>query len=179
MADAGLVPEQNPAYSGNAFFFIQRKSSKIRQNVREHAQVAHLIFQVGDTLYAHTKGIAAIDGGVDATLFEHVGVNHTASQNLYPAGVLAEAAALAATDEARDVHLGTGFCEGEVAGTQANLRVGAEHLAGEAEQHLLQVGERYILVDIEALHLMEEAVGASRDGLVAVNAARADDADGL
>ena len=93
--------------------------------------------------------------------------------------MLAEAATLTATDEAGDVHLGTGLCEGEVAGTQTNLGVGTKHLLGKREQHLLEVGERYVLVDIESFHLMEEAVGAGCDGLVTINAAWADDANRL
>ena len=92
--------------------------------------------------------------------------------------MFAEAATLAATDETRDIHLGTGLGEGEVGGAQTDLGVGSEHLAGKTEQYLLQVGERHVLVDVETLHLMEEAVGTSRDGLVAINAAWADDTDG-
>ena len=45
-------------------------------------------------------------------------------------------------------------------------------------QGLLQVGERDILVDVETLDLMEDAVGAGRDGFVAEHTARSDDADG-
>ena len=144
----------------------------------EHAEVGDAVLQVGDALHAHAEGIAAVDRRVDAALLQHVGVDHTAAQNLYPAGVLAEATALTTADEARDVHLGTRFCEGEVTGTQADLRVGTEHLLGKRQEHLLQVGERDVLVDVESFHLVEEAVGAGGDGLVAIDAAWADDAYG-
>ena len=87
-------------------------------------------------------------------------VDHAATQNLHPSGVLTEVAALSSADRARDVHLGTGLGEREEAGAKANLRVGAKHLASEGEEHLLQVGEAYALVDIQTLHLVEEAVGA-------------------
>ena len=99
-----------------------------------------------------------------------MGIDHAATQDLHPSRVLAEAATLAATDVAGDIHLGAGLREGEVAGTKANLRVGAKHLAGKGEQHLLQVGEAHALVHIQALHLVEEAVGTGRDGLVAIDA---------
>ena len=81
---------------------------------REHAQVAHTILQVGDTLNTHTEGIAAVNARVDAALLQYVRVNHTAPQNLYPASVLTDSTAFAATNEARDVHLGTWLSEGEV-----------------------------------------------------------------
>ena len=45
-------------------------------------------------------GIAAILLGVDAAELEYVGIHHTATEDLHPAGVLTEAAALATADEA-------------------------------------------------------------------------------
>ena len=91
--------------------------------------------------------------------------------------MFAEAATLAAADVAGNVHFCRRLCEGEVRRAQANLRVRAEHLAGESEQHLFQVGERHILVDVQALHLVEEAVRARRDGLVAIHTPRANHAN--
>ena len=92
--------------------------------------------------------------------------------------MLAESATLTATDEAGDVHLCRGFREGEVGGTQADLGVSTEHLTGKRQQHLLEVCKGDVLVDIESLYLMEEAMGAGCDGLIAIDAAWADDADG-
>ena len=144
---------------------------------REHTEVADTVLQVGDALDTHTEGVAAIDGAVDAAGFEHVRVNHSATEDFHPAGVLAEAAAFTAADVTADVHLGAGFCEREVAGTQTDFRIGAEHLTGKGEEHLLQVGERYVLIDIQAFYLMEEAVGTGADGLVAIDASRTEDAE--
>ena len=53
----------------------------------------------------------------------------------------------------------------------------SEHLFGEEEQGLFQVGERDIPVDIEAFHLVEHAVRAGRDGLVAEHPAGTDGPD--
>ena len=92
--------------------------------------------------------------------------------------MLAEATALTATDEAGNVHLGTWLREGEVGGTQADLGVSTEHLTGKRQQHLLEVCKGDVLVDIESLYLMEEAMGAGCDGLIAIDTAWADDADG-
>ena len=129
------------------FFLVGRFKFAQEADVvlREHAEVADAIFQVGDALHTHAKGIAAVGLAVDAALFEDVGIHHAAAQNLYPSGVLAEATAFATADEAGDVHLCRWFCEREVAGTQTNLRVGSEHLSGKAEEHLLQVGEGNVL----------------------------------
>ena len=46
------------------------------------------------------------------------------------------------------------------------------------QQHLLQVGKGHPLVNVQTLNLVEEAVSAGSDGLVAVDTPRADDADG-
>ena len=135
----------------------------------EHSEVLHLVFEVGDTLYAHTEGIACVDAAVNAVGLKHVGVHHSATEDFHPACLLAEGTTLAAADIAGDVHLGAGFGEGEVGGTQTNLGVGTKHLAGKGEEHLLEVGKGDVLVNVQAFDLMEEAVCAGRDGLVAVN----------
>ena len=91
--------------------------------------------------------------------------------------MLAEATAFATTDEAGDVHLCRGLGEGEVGGTQTDLSVGTEHLLGEREQNLLEVGERHVLVDIESFYLMEEAVCTGGDGLVTIYTTWTDNAN--
>ena len=144
----------------------------------EHAQILDHVLEVGDALNSHTKGVAGVHFAVDATQVEHVGVDHAAAQNLDPACVLAEATALAATQHARNIHLGAGLGEREIAWAKAYLCVGAKELLGKIEQHLLKVGKRHVLVDIETFDLVKEAVGAGCDGFVAIDAAGADDADG-
>ncbi len=141
---------------------------------REHAQVANLILEVGDTLNAKTEGIARILLGVDATEFEYVGVNHTATENFYPACMLAEAATCATADVARDVHLGTWLGEGEIGWAQTYLGVWAEELTCKGEHDLLEVGEADVLVDIESFYLVEEAVGTGCDSLVTIHSAWTD-----
>ena len=85
-------------------------------------------------------------------------MDHAASEYLYPAGVLAEGATLAPTEVARYVHLRTRLGEGEVGGSQADLRLGPKHLVGEVEKNLAQVSKGHVLINIECLHLVEEAV---------------------
>ena len=80
-------------------------------------------------------------------------------------------------DIAAHVNLGRRLGEGEVGRTHADLGVRAEHLASEEQDGLLQVGEGDVLVDVEALHLMEYAVRTGADGLVAEYSSGADDSD--
>ena len=80
----------------------------------EEAKVLDLIFEVGNSLYTHTECVTRIDLAIDAAKLEHVGVYHTTAQDLYPACVLAEWAALATADVTADVHLGTWLGEWEV-----------------------------------------------------------------
>ena len=80
----------------------------------EEAKVLHLVLEVGDALDTHTECVARIYLAVDATKLEHVGVYHTATQNLNPTGVLAEWASLATADVATDIHFGTWLGEWEV-----------------------------------------------------------------
>lgn len=53
----------------------------------------------------------------------------------------------------------------------------AKQFTCKVEQRLLQVGKRHVFIDVKSLNLMEEAVGARRDSLVAVYASGTDDAD--
>ncbi len=136
----------------------------------EHAQVFHAIFQVGDALHAHAECVTSVLFRIDAASLKHVGVDHAAAENFDPTRVFAEVATFAAAQVARNVHLGAWFGEWEVRWTQANLRLFAKHLFGKIEQCLFQVGERNIFVDVETLYLMEKAVRAVRNGLVAIDA---------
>ena len=99
----------------------------------EEAEVADTVLEVGNALDTHAESVAGIDAGVDAAGLKVVRVDHTAAENLHPAGVFAEAASLAATDIAADVHFGTRLGEWEVTRAETYLRVGTEHLTGKGE----------------------------------------------
>ena len=91
--------------------------------------------------------------------------------------MLAEVATLTATDVAGDIHLGTGLCEWEVARTETNLGICTKHLTGKGKEHLLEVGETYVLIYIETFYLVEEAVSTCADSLVAIYSSWAQYAD--
>ena len=107
----------------------------------EEAQVVHLIFQVRDAFHTHTEGITLVHLRIDAVRLKYRRVDHAAAQDLHPTGVFAEAATLAAADVAGNVHFGRRLSEGEIRGTQADLRVGTKHFSCEGEEYLFQVGE--------------------------------------
>ena len=110
---------------------------------REETKVVDTVLKVGDALHSHAEGVARVDFGVNAAGFEVVRIHHATAQDFHPSRVLAEGAALATADVARDVHLGAGLSEGEEAGAQAYLGVRSEHFPGKGQQYLLQVGEAH------------------------------------
>ena len=122
----------------------------------EHTEVLDLIFQVGDTFYAHAERESGVARGIYAARFKHIGIDHSASEDFHPSGVFAECASFAAAEITAYVHLRTWLCEWEIAGTQTYLGIGAEHLAGKVQQSLFQIGKRHMLVDIQRLYLMEK-----------------------
>ena len=66
----------------------------------EQTEVAHPVFQVGYALHTHAKGVTRVHVRVDATSLKVVRGYHTATQNLYPAGVLTKSAAFATPNNA-------------------------------------------------------------------------------
>ena len=94
----------------------------------EETQVFYLVFEVCDALDTHTECVTRILFAVYAAKFEHIGVYHTATQNFYPTGVLAEGATLTTADVTAYVHLGARLGEGEVRGAQAYLCIFSKHL---------------------------------------------------
>ena len=91
--------------------------------------------------------------------------------------MLAEVATLTATDVAGNIHLCTRLCEWEVARTETNLSICTKHFTCKGKEHLLEVGETYVLIYIETFYLMEETVSAGADSLVTVNATWAEHTD--
>ena len=144
---------------------------------REHTQILDTIFQIGYALHAHTESETGVHLAVDAARFEYVWIHHTATEDFNPTGMLAESATLSATKMTGDVHFSRWFGEWEIRRTQTDFCFRAKQFTCKVEQRLLQVGKRHVFIDVKSLNLMEEAVGARRDSLVAVYASGTDDAD--
>ena len=138
--------------------------SELREEPRvvfEHqADVGDAVAEHRDALDADAEGEAGVRSGSMPQCLEDDGVDHPAAENLDPAGVLADAAARARAvgllaEDAADVDLGAGLDEGEVARAKAHRRAGAVEALGERGEHALELGEAHVLVDEEALDLVE------------------------
>ena len=125
---------------------------------RKHPQVFYLVFQVCNTLNTHSKSVSGVDPTIYSAIIQYIGVNHAASQDFEPPGILAKVAPLSPTNRAAHVHFCRWFREGKIGGPQAYFRFLAEEFPGKIEQGLLQVGKGDILVDIQAFHLVKYAV---------------------
>ena len=77
-------------------------------------------------------------------------MHHTGSEDFEPAGVLADAAAFAAADDAADVDFGGRFRKGEEARTETNLDGRAKHFLAEEFQRPFEVGQTDIFIDDKA-----------------------------
>ena len=141
--------------------------------LREQTQVFHSVFEVRDTLYAHTEGVAAVLLAVDTAGLKDVRIDHTATEDLHPSCAFAERAALAAADVTTDIHLRTRLREREITRTQTNLCLRTEHLLAEIQQRLTQVSKTNVFVDIQTFYLVEETMRASGDCLVTIYSTRA------
>src|SRR3954454_12415784 len=145
-----------------------RRSSELLRDpqvvVVEQPQVGHAVLERGDALDAHPPGEALVALGVVAVLAhvaEDVGIHLAGAQQLDPALALAQRAARAVAQEpvraveAGDVELDAGLGEREEVGTQADVAVVAEDRLRERLQRAREVGQRDVLVDREALDLVE------------------------
>ena len=101
-----------------------------------------------DTVFHHSKSgetetecKARILLGINATLFENVGVNHTAGTKLKPARVLAGGTAVTAANLTVDIKLKAGLDEGEEAGTKSYLNVTLEDLGEHSLHKVYKVGD--------------------------------------
>ena len=80
-------------------------------------------------------------------------------------------------DVATDIDLAGRLGEREVGRSHTDSGVGAEHLPGEKQDGLLEVSEGDVLVDIQSLDLVENAVGTGRNSLVTEHSTWADNPD--
>ena len=104
-------------------------------------------------------------------------MNHTTAEDLDPALALTEAAALAVALEAGHIDLGGRLCEREMMRAKLRLRIRPEQLLCESIQRTLKVCKRHMLVDDEALDLMEGRGMCRIHGIGTENTAGADHTD--
>ena len=135
------------------------------------ADVVDAVFQHGNALHAHAKGKAGIDIRIITHLGEHRRVDQPGTQDLQPARLFADPAALAAAHDAGDVHLGAGLGEGEKTGPETERQIAVEDAPAEAGEYAFQIGKGHVPIHQKPLHLMKH--GRMRDvGIAAVDLAR-------
>lgn len=103
----------------------------------QKSHIINLIFQQCNTLQAHTKCETSVFFRVNAAHFKDMGVNHTAAQDLDPAGSFTETASFASALEAGNIHLCAWLCEREVVGTEFRLSLRSEQFFGKLLQSTL------------------------------------------
>src|SRR6478735_6650289 len=61
--------------------------------LEQQPNVRNVVTKHQHALHAHSEGEAGVSLGIDATVREHIRVNHSAAENLQPTGGFAHAAA--------------------------------------------------------------------------------------
>ncbi len=151
-----------------------RKRRSFSQNGRMPGDA---VAELRGALDAHPEREARVLLRVPADELVEVRIDHPRAAHLDPAGVLADRAAGAAADEARDVRLHRRLGEREVVRAEAHLALGPVQLAHHVEQRPLEVGHRDPLVDREALELVEDREVRRVDRVAPVDAADRDHVD--
>ena len=115
--------------------------------------------------------------GIVSAVTQNDRVDHAAAENLQPAGILADCAALAAADKAFHIHFRGWFREREVGRAETGARILPEQTAGEIGQGAFHVAEGDMLADHDPFHLVELDLRACADLLIAVAHSGQDDPD--
>src|SRR3954462_4051311 len=172
---AGLQPpgECEMRARGSALKLVQDPEVPLPQC----ADVREVVLQLRHPLDPAAEREAAPLLRIDAHVLEHTWVDHPGATHLEPARVAARPAARAAADPARDVRLHRWLGEREVVRAEANAPVGPEDRPHHVQQRPLQVGERDVPVDGEALELVEDRVVRRVDVVAAVSAPDRDHVD--
>ena len=145
---------------------------------RKKAQVVDAVAQHGNPLDTHAKGKAGKLFRVDPYISQHIGVHHARAGNFYPAGVFAHVTAFALADEAGDIDLRAGFGEGKERRPQPDFGIRPEHFFRKVVEGLFEVGKAHVSVNVQAFHLVKEAMRPGGDGFVAIDASGHDGPNG-
>ncbi|RMO19822.1 hypothetical protein ALQ47_05273 [Pseudomonas cichorii] len=154
--------------------------AKLRQEpqvvVEEQAQIIDAVTQHCQTLDTHAESKALELFRVDAGHAQHVRVDHSAAHDFQPAGLLADATALAAAHHAFHIDFSGRLGEREERRTETHRQFFLEEHAQELFDGAFQIRKVDIAVDQQAFDLVEHRrVGDIR--ITAVYTTRADDAD--
>ena len=109
----------------------------------------------GDAFRSHAKGKSTVNFRIVTAIPQNFRVDHTASQYLKPAGVLADCAALAAAQEAFDIHFRGWLSKGEVGRAETGAYILPEQTPRKIREGAFQVAESDSLPDHKPFHLVE------------------------
>src|SRR5438094_1906607 len=122
--------------------------------LQEQAEVGNVVLEHRQPLQPRAERKAGIVFRVDVAVAKHLRVDHPGAQDLQPAA-LAAAAAGAAADSAGYGRPDARLREGEMVAHDTDAPFGTEQRTGEIFDRALQVGKADIVVDDEALDLIE------------------------
>src|SRR5258706_12745868 len=105
-------------------------------------------------------------------------MHHSRAGNFHPAAILANVAAFPFTNQTRNINLRAWLGERKERRPVPDLDVFAIHLLRKMIKRLLQIGKTYILINIQSLYLMKEAMCSCRNGFVTIYAPRHNRSDG-
>ena len=143
----------------------------------EITDVANVPAHHGDAFRAHAKSKSTVDFGIVTAIPQNFRVDHTASEDLKPARVLADCAALAAAQEALDIHFRGWLREREVGRAETGAHILPEQTPRKIGEGAFQIAEGDILSDHQPFHLVELDLRACGDLLIPVAHPWQDDPD--
>ena len=147
------------------------QESKIVAGKRAH--IVDAVAHHDHALDPETEGKSRSIVGVVADGSSTLRMDHAGAAHFQPAGVFADAAALAVADGAVDGEIDARLDEGEEVAAEADLRRRAEELARDLWKHALEIGHGDVLVDRQAFELMEHPLVRGILRFIAIGSGRA------
>ena len=140
----------------------------------EQSDVIDFVFEHGNTLYSDTERESGVFFCIDAADFQHIRMNHPASEYFDPTFVFANTATVTAANKAGYVNFTGGLGKREVMRTEAGFCFGTEHSLCELRKNALQIAHSNALIDYKAFELMEHGRVCCVNSIGAVNTSGGD-----
>src|SRR5262249_47335121 len=154
---AASPPTRNlPDLSSSCENLPSELSEEPRVVFEHETNVGDVVAEHGNSLDADAERKTRVTLGIDAGVLEDDRVDHPATEDFDPTGVLAEAATVACAigldaEHAANVDFGARLDERKVARTKTHRRFRAVEPLGKRRQHPLQLCEAHLFVDEKTL----------------------------
>src|SRR6266850_2861719 len=143
-------------------FFLTELSQNPQIILEKQPDVVNPILQHGDSLYTHAEGETRDFLWIVADKTEHLGIDHTGTENFQPARRFANPAGLpfrnrsfAAANQTLDVDLGARFGERKETGPKPHPGILAEDLLQNMSEHSFEIRKSDVPIYHEAFYLMK------------------------